>query len=98
MAKKAKRPVPQGCKEASIKSFLDMIAPSVVSFMPDHFICGNTYSRSIKEDIGKRDTFLTDGIKNTSFNDTAILSLQCLTENQQTYQPKKNTILHSCIF
>ena len=62
------------------------------------FICGNTYSRSIKEDIGKRDTFLTDGIKNTSFNDTAILSLQCLTENQQTYQPKKNTILHSCIF
>lgn len=22
---------------------LDMIAPSVVSFMPDHFICGNTY-------------------------------------------------------
>ena len=43
MAKKAKRPVPQGCEEASIKSFLDMIAPSVVSFMPDHFICGNTY-------------------------------------------------------
>ena len=27
----------------NIKSFLDMIAPSVVSFMPDHFICGNTY-------------------------------------------------------
>ncbi|MFR8334691.1 MAG: hypothetical protein ACLU9S_21975 [Oscillospiraceae bacterium] len=22
---------------------MDMIAPSVVSFMPDHFICGNTY-------------------------------------------------------
>ena len=30
-------------EDASIKSFLDMIAPSVVSFMPDHFICGNTY-------------------------------------------------------
>ncbi len=43
MAKKAKRPVPQGREEASIKSFLDMIAPSVVSFMPDHFIFGNTY-------------------------------------------------------
>ena len=43
MAKKAKRPVPQGREEASIKSFLDMIAPSVVSFMPDHFICGNTF-------------------------------------------------------
>lgn len=43
MAKKAKKPVPQGREEASIKSFLDMIAPSVVSFMPDHFICGNTF-------------------------------------------------------
>ena len=43
MAKKTKRPVPQGREEASIKSFLDMIAPSVVSFMPDHFIFGNTY-------------------------------------------------------
>ena len=43
MAKKAKRPVPQSREEASIKSFLDMIAPSVVSFMPDHFICGNTF-------------------------------------------------------
>ena len=30
-------------EDASIKSFLDMIAPSVVSFMPDPFICGNTY-------------------------------------------------------
>ena len=43
MAKKAKRPVPQSREEASIKSFLDMIAPSVVRFMPDHFICGNTF-------------------------------------------------------
>ena len=43
MAKKTKRPVPQSREEANIKSFLDMIAPSVVSFMPDHFICGNTY-------------------------------------------------------
>lgn len=43
MAKKTKRSVPQSREEANIKSFLDMIAPSVVSFMPDHFICGNTY-------------------------------------------------------
>ena len=43
MAKKRVNPAPQGREEANIKSFLDMIAPSVVSFMPDHFICGNTY-------------------------------------------------------
>ena len=43
MAKKTKRSLPQSLGEANIKSFLDMIAPSVVSFMPDHFICGNTY-------------------------------------------------------
>ena len=43
MAKKRVNPAPQGREEANIKSFLDMIAPSVVSFMPDHLICGNTY-------------------------------------------------------
>ena len=43
MAKKRATPVSQSSEEANIKSFLDMIAPSVVSFMPDHFICGNTY-------------------------------------------------------
>lgn len=26
-----------------VKSFLDMIAPSVIKFFPDYFICGNTY-------------------------------------------------------
>lgn len=26
-----------------IKSFMDMIAPSVIKFFPDYFICGNTY-------------------------------------------------------
>ncbi len=30
-------------EEVKVKEFLDMIAPSVVKFMPDHFICGNTY-------------------------------------------------------
>ena len=43
MAKKRATPVSQSSEEANIKSFLDMIAPSVVSFMSDHFICGNTY-------------------------------------------------------
>ena len=26
-----------------VKTFIDMIAPSVIKFFPDHFICGNTY-------------------------------------------------------
>ena len=26
-----------------IQEFLDMIAPSVIKFETDHFICGNTY-------------------------------------------------------
>jgi hypothetical protein len=44
MFKKAKQPpVPQCREDGAIKSFLDMIAPSVVRFYPDHFICGNTY-------------------------------------------------------
>ena len=30
-------------EDTGIKSFLDMIAPSVVKFNTDHFICGNTY-------------------------------------------------------
>lgn len=43
MKKKKIKPVmPQG-EEVKVKSYLDMIAPSVVKFFPDHFICGNTY-------------------------------------------------------
>lgn len=30
-------------ESARIKSFVDMIAPSVIKFFPDYFICGNTY-------------------------------------------------------
>ncbi|ACL77058.1 VirB4 family type IV secretion system protein [Ruminiclostridium cellulolyticum] len=30
-------------KDAHIQEFLDMIAPSVIKFYTDHFICGNTY-------------------------------------------------------
>ncbi len=29
--------------EAKVKSFIDMIAPSVIKFNVDHFICGNTF-------------------------------------------------------
>lgn len=43
MAKKTKKAAPQSRETARIKSFLDMIAPSVVKFEPDHFICGNTF-------------------------------------------------------
>lgn len=43
MAKKTKKAAPQSWETAGIKSFLDMIAPSVVKFEPDHFICGNTF-------------------------------------------------------
>ena len=30
-------------KDIQIQEFLDMIAPSVIKFNTDHFICGNTY-------------------------------------------------------
>lgn len=35
-----------------IKYFMDMIAPSVIKFFPDYFICGNTY-RSVWLIIGQ---------------------------------------------
>lgn len=35
---------PMGAREdVHIQEFLDMIAPSVIKFETDHFICGNTY-------------------------------------------------------
>jgi hypothetical protein len=30
-------------EDVRIQEFLDMIAPSVIKFNTDHFICGNTY-------------------------------------------------------
>jgi len=30
--------------DAKIKDFLDMIAPGIIKFQTDHFICGNTFS------------------------------------------------------
>ena len=38
--KKNKNPTSQ---KAQLKSFADMIAPSVIRFLTDHYICGNTY-------------------------------------------------------
>lgn len=38
---KKQNTVPRTAPDA--KSFLDMIAPGVVKFYPDHYICGNTY-------------------------------------------------------
>ena len=42
MARKIKSQSPPQ-EDARIQEFLDMIAPSVIKFNTDHFICGNTY-------------------------------------------------------
>ena len=39
--RKREKSVPQ--EDAKIKDFLDMIAPGIIKFNTDHFICGNTY-------------------------------------------------------
>ena len=38
-----KNTVTESAAEAKLKGFLDMIAPSVIQFNTDHYICGNTY-------------------------------------------------------
>lgn len=38
-----KKPQTQTPGEERLKSFLDMIAPSVIQFYMDHYICGNTF-------------------------------------------------------
>lgn len=43
MKKHVKKTISQNHEGPRVKSFLDMIAPSVVQFNPDHFICGNTF-------------------------------------------------------
>ncbi|MPM21684.1 hypothetical protein SDC9_68129 [bioreactor metagenome] len=30
-------------EDTQIKEFLDMIAPGIIKFQTDHFICGNTF-------------------------------------------------------
>lgn len=42
MAKQPKTKVPPQ-DEVKVQEFLDMIAPSIIKFNTDHFICGNTY-------------------------------------------------------
>lgn len=43
MSKNRKRTAAQEPEDVRIQEFLDMIAPSVVKFNADHFLCGNTY-------------------------------------------------------
>ena len=43
MPKIKKTKADAGAAESKIKDFLDMIAPGIIKFNTDHFICGNTY-------------------------------------------------------
>ena len=43
MTQTRKRKKEAAAEAAKIKSFLDMVAPSVLKFHTDHFLCGNTY-------------------------------------------------------
>ena len=43
MAANKKKATARHTEDTPVKFFLDMIAPSVVQFNPDHFICGNTF-------------------------------------------------------
>ena len=41
--KKHQKDFEENREDSHIREFLDMIAPSVIRFETDHFICGNTY-------------------------------------------------------
>ncbi len=43
MTRKNRNTVPESAEEVKLKGFLDMVAPSVIRFNTDHYICGNTY-------------------------------------------------------
>lgn len=43
MSKARKKKVVVSAEDTKIKDFLDMIAPGVIKFNVDHFICGNTF-------------------------------------------------------
>lgn len=43
MNKEKRRGVKQESEKVHIQEFLDMIAPSIIKFNTDHFICGNTF-------------------------------------------------------
>ena len=41
--KREKRMSAEPIGDVRVQEFLDMIAPAVIKFETDHFICGNTY-------------------------------------------------------
>ena len=43
MSKARKKKTVISAEDAKIKDFLDMIAPGIIKFNVDHFICGNTF-------------------------------------------------------
>jgi hypothetical protein len=43
MSKGSKTGTTVSAKDTRIKDFLDMIAPGVIKFQTDHFVCGNTF-------------------------------------------------------
>lgn len=43
MSKNRKKQAAVLVEDAKIKDFLDMIAPGIIKFNTDHFVCGNTY-------------------------------------------------------
>lgn len=43
MRKKKRKLSPEEAEAVQLKSFLDMTAPSVIWFGPEHYVCGNTY-------------------------------------------------------
>lgn len=43
MSKSRKKNSAVSVEDTKIKDFLDMIAPGIIKFNTDHFICGNTY-------------------------------------------------------
>jgi len=43
MKENRKRTGSVSTEDAKIKDFLDMIAPGIIKFQTNHFICGNTF-------------------------------------------------------
>ncbi len=43
MSKNRKKQATAPAEDVKIKDFLDMVAPGIIKFNTDHFICGNTY-------------------------------------------------------
>ena len=54
-SRKKRSPAPM-TDSGGIKDFLDMIAPSVIDFKVDHFLCGNTAASGLSGNIPPRPT------------------------------------------